>query len=115
MIAAPRVWVKNKKAHMVRNGKVVPAFKLFFGSGGRILVAPDAALRFYAYLPSAGNHNVVACESSSFRYLKIIAWGSTEGCAPLPSGASVATPLKLAFTADDGAMYEVSWEADVRR
>jgi hypothetical protein len=114
MIAAPRVWVKNKKARLVHNGKVTPAFKLFFASGGRIMLAPEAVPRYYAYLPDEGG-KVVACEPRVFRYMKIFTWGSTNRCSALVNGPTEVTPLKLVFTADEGDIYEVSWDADPRR
>lgn len=114
MIAAPRVWVKNKKARLVHNGKVTPAFNLFFASGGRILLAPEGASRYYAYLPDAGG-KLMACDKGTFHYMKIFTWGSTNRCSALVKGPSEVTPLKLVFTADEGDVYEVSWDADPRR
>jgi hypothetical protein len=115
MIAAPRVWVKNKTARYVQDGKVSDSFRLYFGSDGRILLVPNGGEVAYAHLPARGAHATAICRKVDFRLLKIFAFGSDSNCEMVHTDRWSVEGVKWKFLVPAGPEFEVSWETDFRR
>jgi hypothetical protein len=115
MIAMPRVWVKNKTARLVQDGKVTDSFRLYFGSGGRILLVPNAGDIAYAHLPARGAHATAICSKPDFRFLKTLAFGNDSNCEMVHSDRWSVAGVKWKFSVPAGPEFEVTWETDFRR
>lgn len=70
IILRPRLWVKNKTAKVIVDGKLSEDVKLFHGSDDRLLFYlkddPDGAYYF------AAEDGVRRCQSSSFIFAKLL-------------------------------------------
>jgi hypothetical protein len=106
MILAPRVWVKNSRAHLTIDGRVTDDFKLYFGPGGKMLLrigekTPRSAFTYRD--ASAG-----ACPVSEFLFPPFIALSkrSTPRCE---RSDFVLIGNKLWLKPSDGHEYEVTW------
>jgi hypothetical protein len=115
MIAMPRLWVKNKTARLVQDGKVTDSFRLYFGSDGRILLAPDSGEVAFAHLPERGAHAIGYCAKKRFRFLKLFAFGDDSDCKTMYSDHWVVEGVKWHFSVPAGSDFEVTWETDFRR
>ncbi len=115
MIAMPRVWVKNKTARLVQDGKVIDNFRLYFGSEGRILLVPTDGNIAYAHLPARGAHAIAICRKPDFRFLKLFAIGTDTNCEMVHSDQWSAAGVKWRFAIPAGSQFEVAWETDFRR
>jgi hypothetical protein len=115
MIAMPRVWVKNKTARQVQDGKVSDSFRLYFGSEGRILLVPDVGDIAYAHLPARGEHATAICRKADFRFLKLFAFGKDSNCEMVRSDRWSVEGVKWKFSVPAGPEFEVTWETDFRR
>jgi hypothetical protein len=115
MIAMPRVWVKNKTARLVQDGRVSDGFRLYFGSKGRILLVPNTGDTLYAHLPERGGHATAICRKADFRLLKIFAFGGDSNCEMVHSDRWSVEGVKWKFSVPAGPEFEVTWETDFRR
>jgi hypothetical protein len=115
MIAMPRVWVKNKTARLVQDGKVSDSFRLYFGSDARILLVPNAGDIAYAHLPARGAHAIAVCRKPDFRFLKTLAFGNDSNCEMVHSDRWSVEGVKWKFSVPAGSEFEVTWETDFRR
>jgi hypothetical protein len=115
MIVAPRLWVKNKTAHFVRDGKVVTGYQLYFGSHGRMLLVPNAGDTAYAYLPRMRPHATAKCRKPDFRYVKRLAFGTDSNCEMLHTDQWAVEGVKWKFSVPAGPEFEVHWDTEFRR
>ena len=115
MITTPRLWVKNKKAHFVQNGRVRNDMKLYFGWGDRILLVPDRSDVVYVSGPVEPGSAVFACDKRDFRYFKVVAVGPGLECGDAGIQDVERSESSWRFTTGTGGQYEVTWETDYRR
>jgi hypothetical protein len=112
IILRPRLWVKNKTAKVIVDGRLSEDVKLFHGSDGRLLfyLRSDPA-RAYYYSTESG---VLRCEASSFASLKIIVFSahSRPQCAR-ESPTAIVREQSLEFERSGHATV-VSWQAAPR-
>jgi hypothetical protein len=108
IILRPRLWVKNKSAKVIVDGRLSEDVKLFHGSNDRLLfyLRSEPAHAYY-FSAHAG---VLLCESSDFVSMKIIVFSprATPRCsvaAPTP----VIAQQSLEF-AQSGHTITVSWQ-----
>ena len=115
MIATPRLWVKNKKAHFVQDGKVRTDMRLYFGAGDRMLLVPAEGDVAYVSGPPERRDAIAICAKSEFRMFKSIALGSTANCVSAEARNVRRGEVSWHFATVGGRQYEVSWETDFRR
>jgi hypothetical protein len=123
IILRPRLWVKNKTAKVIVDGRLSEDVKLFHGSRDRLLFYlksdPGGA---YVYDSEAGAWR---CDASYFTSLKIIALSTrhdVSGCAEAENGDVLGNPHRelqsFSFEGHDWQYndhhYVVSWQAAPR-
>ena len=112
IILRPRLWVKNKTAKVIVDGRLSEDVKLFHGSDGRLLfyLKEDPA---HAYYFSA-HSGVLECRADEFASMKIIVFSPQEipACAAQPAKA-VIKEQSLEFERG-GQLTIVSWQAAPR-
>ena len=80
MILAPRVWVKNSRAHLAIDGYVTDDFRLYFGPKGRMLLRIGDKQPRQTFLYTG--ESTAACPTSEFLFPPFIALSkhSTPRC-----------------------------------
>jgi hypothetical protein len=112
MIVAPRVWVKNKKARLIYNGRISEKVKLFHGTANRLYVtiAEPGEPAGYVFDPASG---IAPCATSAFVYLKLIAFelrsSSCNRAMDSPSAVRASTNA-LQFVSQQNVPVEVQWQ-----
>jgi hypothetical protein len=108
IILRPRLWVKNKTAEVIVDGRLSEGIKLFHGSNDRLLFYLRSEPT-HAYYFSA-NAGVLQCDAHDFVSLKIIVFSAhaqprCEAAAP----SAVFEQQSLRFT-QAGHNIIVSWQ-----
>lgn len=112
MIVAPRIWVKNKQARLIYHGHATDSFRLYHGSSGRLLLAPQIAgeAPFLVYDPQRG---VASCGAGAFITVKVAAIEvRTYSRCTWFMAAKEATAGRnaLRFKSPHGMPIEVMWQ-----
>jgi hypothetical protein len=106
MILAPRLWVKNSRAHLTIDGRVTDDFKLYFGPGGKMLLRIGEKKPRQAFLYDGSSAE--ACPTSEFLFPPFIAL-SKRTAPHCRRNDSALNGNRLAIKAADGHAYEVTW------
>ena len=106
MIFAPRVWVKNSRAHLAIDGRVTDDFKLYFGPKGKMLLRIGDKQPRQTFLYTGDF--TAACPTSEFLFPPFIALSkrTQPRCQRTDFGA---IGNKLLIMSSDGHEYEVTW------
>jgi len=106
MILAPRVWVKNSRAHLAIDDRVTDDFKLYFGPKGRMLLRIGAKQPRQTFVYS--DDSVGECPTSEFIFPPFVALSkhTQPRCRRTDFGK---LGNKLLIKAADGHEYEVTW------
>jgi hypothetical protein len=112
MIVAPRIWVKNKQARLIYHGRATDSFRLYHGSSGRLLLAPQIAgeAPFLVYDPQRG---MASCGMGAFIPVKVAAieLRTDSRCTWfLPAKDAKAGRNVLQFKSPHGLPVEVIWQ-----
>jgi hypothetical protein len=112
MIAAPRIWVKNKKARLIYQGRSTDDFLLFHGSGGRMLITTKISgeAPAFMYVPGRG---IASCGQGAFVYVKLatLETRTDSRCTWFRSDSETrAAKNSLQFLSPRGAPIEVLWQ-----
>ncbi|HWK30770.1 MAG TPA: hypothetical protein VNR20_01680 [Terriglobales bacterium] len=105
MILAPRLWVKNSRAHLAIDGHVTDDFRLYFGPKGRMLLRIGDKQPRQTFLYTGDS--TAACPTSEFLFPPFIALSkrTQPRCQRTDFGAIGNKLLIMA----DGHEYEVTW------
>jgi hypothetical protein len=129
ILLRPRLWVKNKTAKVIVDGRLSEDVKLFHGSDGRLLfILKSDPTGAYIYDKEAALSEVWRCEQDgypSFIFLKVIAVSRrihSSGCAMTGNGDVMWNPHRdnqsLSFEWHDlewhDHHYVISWQAAPR-
>ena len=112
IILRPRLWVKNKTAKVIVDGRLSEDVKLYHGSDGRLLfyLGKDPAGAYY-YSAESG---VLRCAASNFASLKIIVF-SPRSRPQCVAEAPTAIIREQSLEFDRGGQATiVSWQAAPR-
>lgn len=112
IILRPRLWVKNKTAKVIVDGRLSEDVKLFHGSDSRLLFyLRDDAGAIYYYSAHSG---VLRCDATNFVSLKVLVFGShaTPSC-PVEASSAIVREQSLEFSRR-GHLTVVSWQAAPR-
>lgn len=106
MIVPTRLWVKNKRAFMVYNGRESRDLRLFHGPGGRmlLLIRESKDETAYIYDPATG---IEHCNAKAFVVPKFVAIGAQRDCRLL-SPAQLENN-SLGFRSALGAEIKIRW------
>lgn len=106
MILAPRLWVKNSRAHLAIDGHVTDDFKLYFGPKGKMLLRIGDKQPHQTFLYTGDS--TAACPTSEFLFPPFIALSkrAQPRCQRTDFGA---IGNKLLIMSADGHEYEVTW------
>lgn len=106
MILAPRLWVKNSRAHLTIDGYVTDDFRLYFGPGGKMLlrIGDKKPRQTFIY----GGASAAECPTSEFVFPPFVALSKrTEPRCEHSDFAAIGNRLLL--KPKDGHEYEVTW------
>jgi hypothetical protein len=113
MILAPRLWVKNSRAHLTIDGRVTDDFKLYFGPGGKMLlrIGEKKPRQIFLYSGNYTDGWADECPVSEFLFPPFVALSkhATPRCKRGEPYMALAQNNKLAIKAADGHAYEVTW------
>jgi hypothetical protein len=106
MILAPRLWVKNSRAHLTIDGRVTDDFKLYFGPQGKMLlrIGDKRPRQTFTY----SGDTAAECPTSEFLFPPFIAL-SKRTSPHCDRSDFVAIGNKLLIKPRDGHEYEVTW------
>ncbi|MEO5936298.1 MAG: hypothetical protein ABIP81_03710 [Terriglobales bacterium] len=112
MIAAPRTWVKNKKARLIYQGHAQDSFLLFHGSGGRLLITSKIPTEpaGFLYDPQRG---LATCSDGAFFSIKLVIFEtrtSTRCTWFRAADEAKVSRNSLQFLSPRGAKVEVLWQ-----
>jgi hypothetical protein len=113
---APRVYVKNRHAHLVYDGKVSAKVRVFHGSRGRLAIIMDEPKEIglvYMLEPGDFPREVEQCGPADFVNLKLLLLQKSSGTCHFSSDAA-ANGFSISFTTKSGVPVTVSWEAALR-
>jgi hypothetical protein len=112
IILRPRLWVKNKTAKVIVDGRLSEDVKLFHGSDDRLLFyLKDDPRHTYFFSKGSG---VLKCSASEFASLKIIVYSPhVHPQCETAAATAIVNQQSLEFTRDGHATV-VSWQAAPR-
>ena len=108
------VWVRDRSAQLVYNGKVSQNVLLFHGSNGRHLIYIDEPMQFgsvYLWATRAGtDHSMQVCNRRSFLSVRVMALEKFDqpDCHALSATVRDAE-RSLEFASNDDHTVRVSW------
>jgi len=124
IILRPRLWVKNKTAKVIVDGRLSEDVKLFHGSDERLLFYLDKMDPGYSFVYTAhdpyGSNGLYRCRKGFFIRAKLIAFskwrisGCNEPMLATPGIDHVAMHDQSLDFSLNGANVSVSWQAAPR-
>ena len=112
MIAAPRIWVKNKKTRLIYQGRATDDFLLFHGSAGRMLIAANIPGEASGWMYDR-ERGLASCGRGAFVYLKLamLETRTDSRCTWFrPAAGTRVSKNSLQFVSPRGAQVEVLWQ-----